>query len=76
MNRRSFFTGVGASVLAAPAVVRAASLMPIRGIVMPLPPLEYSFAQMKEVLAANIIKGPIYLLDPLWKPLSFEGVAP
>lgn len=36
MNRRSFLFGVGASMIAAPAIVRAASLMPIRGIVMPI----------------------------------------
>lgn len=34
MNRRSFLFGVGASLIAAPAIVRAASLMPVRGIVM------------------------------------------
>lgn len=32
LNRRSFLSGI----LAAPAVVRAASLMPVRGIVMPV----------------------------------------
>jgi hypothetical protein len=35
MNRRSLFLGLAASVVAAPAVVHAASLMPVRGIVMP-----------------------------------------
>ncbi len=35
-TRRSFLTGLGASLIAAPAVVRAVSLMPVRGIVMPV----------------------------------------
>jgi hypothetical protein len=34
MHRRSFLTGLGALV-AAPAVVQFASLMPVRGIIMP-----------------------------------------
>ena len=33
MNRRSFLTGLG-SLVAAPAIVPYASLMPVRGIVM------------------------------------------
>lgn len=36
MNRRSFLFGAGASLIAAPAIVHAASLMPVRGIVMPM----------------------------------------
>jgi hypothetical protein len=36
MHRRSFLLGLGASLVAAPAVVRATSLMPVRGIVMPV----------------------------------------
>jgi hypothetical protein len=39
MDRRSFLTGLGASLIAAPAIVQAASLMPVRQIVMPLPTL-------------------------------------
>lgn len=35
LERRKFLTGLGA-LIAAPAVVRAASLMPVRGIVMPV----------------------------------------
>ena len=37
LARRSFLTGLAASALAAPAIVRAASLMPVRGIVMDAP---------------------------------------
>lgn len=36
MNRRGFLLGLGTSIIAAPAIVRAASLMPVRGIVMPV----------------------------------------
>lgn len=35
-SRRTFITGLAAT-LAAPAIVRAASLMPVRGIVMDVP---------------------------------------
>jgi hypothetical protein len=33
-SRRLFLVGVGASLVAAPAVVRAGSLMPLRGVVL------------------------------------------
>lgn len=33
-SRRSFLIGATASLIAAPAIVRSASLMPVRGIVM------------------------------------------
>lgn len=32
MNRRSFLIGLGSGLVAAPAIVRAASLMPVRGV--------------------------------------------
>lgn len=35
-SRRTFLTGLSASIIAAPAIVRAASLMPVRGIVQPI----------------------------------------
>lgn len=38
MHRRSFLLGLS-SLIAAPAVVQAASLMPVRGIIMPVGPL-------------------------------------
>ena len=34
MNRRGFLTGLAAFGISAPSIVRAASLMPVRGIVM------------------------------------------
>lgn len=36
LSRRSFFTGLGASILAAPAIVRAASLMPVKALPLAL----------------------------------------
>jgi hypothetical protein len=36
MDRRGLLLGLGASLIAAPAIVRAASMMPVRGIVMPV----------------------------------------
>lgn len=35
LSRRSLFSGLGA-LIAAPAIVKVASLMPVRGIVMPV----------------------------------------
>ena len=35
-SRRTFLCGLGATLIAAPAIVRAASLMPIRGIIQPI----------------------------------------
>ncbi len=43
MHRRKFFAGTGAIFVSAPAVVRAASLMKLRGVVMPLPRNYYGF---------------------------------
>ena len=35
-SRRAFLVGLSSSVIAAPAIVRAASLMPVRGIILPV----------------------------------------
>lgn len=35
LSRRAIFAGIGA-VIAAPAIVKATSLMPVRGIIMPI----------------------------------------
>ena len=37
MNRRGFFSALGVSLVFAPAIVRAASLMPVRKIILPTP---------------------------------------
>ena len=36
MTRRSIFIGFAASLICAPAVVRAASLMPVRSLILPI----------------------------------------
>ena len=36
MTRRNIFIGVAASLICAPAVVRAASLMPVRSLILPI----------------------------------------
>ena len=41
VNRRSLLVGGGLCLLAAPAIVRAASLMPVRAWATPLPPHVY-----------------------------------
>lgn len=46
-SRRSFLLGLGATLVAAPAVVRAASLMPVRGVILPV---DWRYA----VRAANV----------------------
>jgi hypothetical protein len=38
MTRRSIFTGAAASLLCAPAIVRAASLMPVRSLKVRMAP--------------------------------------
>lgn len=35
-SRRSFLIGAAASLITAPAIVRSASLMPVRGIIQPI----------------------------------------
>jgi hypothetical protein len=42
LSRRSFFTGAASAVIAAPAIVRASSLMPVRAVT-PLLLDEYRF---------------------------------
>ncbi len=39
-SRRSFLRGAGASLVAAPFVVKAASLMPVRGFLSEIPPMK------------------------------------
>jgi hypothetical protein len=36
MTRRSIFIGAAASLMCAPAIVPAASLMPVRGLILPI----------------------------------------
>jgi hypothetical protein len=58
INRRGFLSFLGAGLIAAPAIVRAASLMPVRGIVMPVTVLndlsDYVSVQMGNDLEREI----------------------
>lgn len=68
LSRRSLFSGLGA-LIAAPAVVKAASLMPVRGIVMPVR-CDYLFWRanmlLREIEAQyeghEIIRQPVRIL--------------
>lgn len=68
LSRRSFFAGLGAAV-AAPAVVAASGLMPLRGIVMPVAPV--SMRQLTEYVPdqpidrLDVLFGPHYV-QPKW----------
>ena len=42
-TRRQFLIGISAALVSAPAIVRAGSLMKVRGIVMPLPKNYFGF---------------------------------
>jgi hypothetical protein len=57
LHRRSFLTGLTASLIAAPAIVRAASLMPVRGIVMPVERLVGRVRVMAKYMAGDTIGG-------------------
>jgi hypothetical protein len=47
VTRRGIFIGAAASLLCAPAIVRAASLMPVRVVIMPIEPPR--FDQLSEI---------------------------
>jgi hypothetical protein len=42
LSRRVFLRGLGSSLIAAPAIVSASSLMPVRGLVMPVAPIMFT----------------------------------
>jgi hypothetical protein len=70
ISRRSLFLGLSASLIAAPAVVRAASLMPVRGIVMPV---EVSYWMDYVTMVQSTMWGD--LLDcHEWAEKSFDEV--
>ena len=45
MTRRSIFVSAAASLLCAPAIVRATSLMPVRGLILPIERPHAGFCQ-------------------------------
>jgi len=57
MHRRRFLTGFGAAIVSAPAIVRVASLMPVRGIVMPVSTALESVANGIYVFTAVTFNG-------------------
>ena len=59
VTRRSIFIGAAASLVCAPAIVRAASLMPIRSLRVPLEPQYAGFCerQMYQSLNRNLKAG-------------------
>jgi hypothetical protein len=56
ITRRSIFIGAAASLLCAPAIVRAASLMPLRGLRVPIGPQSAGFCErlMYQSLDSNL----------------------
>lgn len=76
-SRRSFLRGLGATLIAAPAVVRAASLMPIRGIVQPISlegvPLTFDggFPMLTEITRKAFVPR---LFVQLWMPDKIPGL--
>jgi hypothetical protein len=59
ITRRSIFIGAAASLMCAPAIVRAASLMPVRGLRGPIGPQYAGFCErlIYQNLANNLRKG-------------------
>lgn len=47
-SRRSFLTGLAGTIIAAPAIVRAANLMPIKPVVEPMPYLVFGPVDLAE----------------------------
>jgi hypothetical protein len=45
LTRRSLFLGAAASLLCAPAIVQATSLMPVRGLILPIERPQAGFCQ-------------------------------
>ncbi len=79
LSRRGFIVGAAVTLITAPAIVRAASLMPVKALPFGLSPLEYSFAQTKEIVASNILNlGQIreLLLPGLLEFRTSYGVLP
>lgn len=59
LTRRSIFIGAGASLICAPAVVRAASLMPVHRLRGPIGPQHAGFCErlMYQSLGSNLRAG-------------------
>ena len=71
LSRRGFIGGLGA-LIAAPAIVRAASLMPVRGIVMDV----YGRSPAMDALSAIRDMNVLLYGDPDAHPMQFTGLIP
>ena len=67
-SRRGFLTGLGASLLAAPAIVRAGSLMPVRAIVPRL-------SAMEEAMLLNMRMNELSAM-PQWELADLYRTVP
>jgi hypothetical protein len=74
-SRRGLVTGIVSSLIAAPAIVRAASLMPVRNMLKPslLVPIEFrvTFQDHPHLNGSTMILLPIY-----WTPYPPTWIAP
>ena len=68
-SRRSFLTGLGASLIAAPAIVRVESLMPVRA----LPPELLRPVQPVLSIGANLRASYKWLAGPAGEIVDFGG---
>ena len=75
LARRSFIAGVGASMICAPAIVRAASLMPVRlfdaGTTLVLPPpvpsMQFSLIIGERTILLNaVVENSTALWEEVW----------
>ena len=60
-TRRQFLIGISAALVSAPAIVRAGSLMKVRGIIMPIPGNYYGFCDrlwIKQRYENGELRGP------------------
>jgi hypothetical protein len=63
LSRRRFFTGLGV-VLAAPVIVRAASIMPVR----PIDPLANLTALIEQAMNRMVERYAQEISDIMWRP--------
>src|SRR5258708_39807608 len=76
MHRRGFLTFLGTGLIAAPAIVRAASLMPIRGIIMPIVAGDEWFVEWRDWEEKGIFDHAVADLDldaSLMKQMKFAA---
>jgi hypothetical protein len=70
-SRRSFITGLGALFLAAPAIVRASSLMPVKALAEGISLrkiTQYNFVEVQPVNRLDVLYGRLHV-RPEWADL-------